>query len=129
MLKRGNNARRQPGDHMSVPVDIEMAAMEDLGPLTRRAICDAPLGILATPMVDQITAKNDEIFEENKRREAAGAPLVPYLNPQDPRLDAFMAQSVVKLNYELLLKERLPIDALAGIKPLRRVRALRRAGR
>lgn len=129
MLKRGNNARRQPGDHAAIPVEIEMAAMEDLGPLTRHAICNAPLGILATPMVDQITAKNDEIEVENRRRAAAGAPLLAYLDPQDPRLDAFIADSVVKLNYELLLKEREPIDALAGIKPLRRVRALRRAGR
>jgi hypothetical protein len=129
MLKRNHNARYQPGNHAAIPVELEFAAMEDLGPLTRRAICDAPLGMLAVPIVDQIIARNDQIEEENRKRATQGAPQIPYLDPKEPRLDAFMAQHVTKHNYELLLKERAPIDALAGVQPLRRVSALQRRGR
>jgi len=82
--------------------------MERLGPLTRQALAEAPIQILAYPILSQILAirpvpGNDEIR----------------LDPQDPRLDACLAEGVRKEALKNLLIDRDPIDAHSGIIPLR----------
>jgi hypothetical protein len=119
MLKRGSNAARQPGPSMRVSGVEEMAAMMDLGPKTRFAISNAPLSVLATPIVMQIIARNDTIEEENKVRLELGMPMLRYLDPQHPQIDEALARGVLEHQLGLLMTERSIEDALAGVKPLR----------
>lgn len=117
-MRRGSNAARQPGVTDRVPAVIEMAALEDLGPKTRYVICNSPLGMLATAIVDQVTNKNDEIEKENEQRAAQGLPQRPYIDPKDPSVDHFLAKQILEHNFELISKDRSFADARAGLTPM-----------
>lgn len=119
MLHRGNNAKTQPGQQGAIPVELELAALDDLGPKTRFAICNAPLGTLAYAVIDQVIKRNDKIEAENILRAEQGLTQRPYIDPKDPRLDEFMAKHILSTNFQLLLKERSIEDAQAGIIPMR----------
>jgi hypothetical protein len=117
--KRGSNAARQPGRNEGVPVEIEMAALDDLGPRARAAICNAPLGTLAVSIVSQVVDVNNKIEAENEQRAAAGLQLRPYLDPKEPRLDANLAAGITDYNFRLLCIDRPVEDARSGVIPLR----------
>lgn len=119
MRKRGSNAVRQPGRNEGVPVELELAALDDLGPRARSAVCNAPLGVLAFSIVSQIVDMNDKIEAENNERASKGLPLRQYLDPKHPDLDARLANGVISNQVELLRTERSNIDATAGVRPLR----------
>ncbi len=119
MRKRGSNAARQPGRNEGVPVEIEMAALDDLGPRARAAICNAPLGTLAVSIVSQVVDVNNKIEAENEQRAALGLPLRPYLDPREPGLDANLAAGIINYNFKLLCLDRPEEDARSGIIPLR----------
>lgn len=113
-----SNAGRQPGLQGAVPVEFELAALDDLGPRTKFAIVNSPLNTLAYAVIDQVIRKNDEIEAENEHRAAQGLPLRPYVDPKDPRLDALFAQHVVNDQFKLLQQERGVVEARAGITPM-----------
>lgn len=121
MQQRGSNASRQsqPGVNAGVPAVLELAALDDLGPLTRAAICNAPLGVLAYSIVSQVVGVNDKIHAENIQRAALDMPLRPYLDPKDPRLDFNLAKGVKQHQFNLLAADRTPEDAQMGLVPLR----------
>lgn len=120
MKKWESNAARQPGRTEIVPTELELAALDDLGPLTRSAIQNAPLGTLAYSIVSQVVDLNEKIEAENVERAARDVPLRPYLDPRDPNLDARLAQGVVGYNYQLLISDNVDPDAArSGVVPLR----------
>lgn len=101
----------------------EMAALDDLGPLARRAICNAALNMLAVTAVSQIIELNDKIEAENVEREKAGKPLRPYIDPKEPELDRRLAQAVIENNFALIANDiELGDNALdwakMSVKPL-----------
>lgn len=118
-IKRGSNTGHHPGTNGRVPAVFDFASLDDLGPQTRAVIVNAPLPVLAYPVLKQIIDRNDTIEKENEQREAAGLALRPYLDPQDPRLDGFMAQQILQYNVELMCKDREREFAEDGIVPLR----------
>lgn len=123
-VRTRNNGKAAPiGSGMAVPEILELAALEDLGPLTRRAICEGPLPTLAVSIVEQIIAVNDQIEAENKLREARGIPLRGYVDPKHPELDRRFAIGVVENNFKLIASDKGLGDraldwAKMGVKPL-----------
>jgi hypothetical protein len=101
-----------------VPADHEMAALDDLGPMTRKVLVDGPLSILAVSIVSQIIEFNDNLAEENTVREQQGLPLRPYLDPKSPELDRRLALGALQLNVKLMAADRHEEDAKMGLKPL-----------
>lgn len=117
-IRRGDNARTQPGLQHAVPIELELAALEDLGPKARFAITNAPLGTLAYALIVQVMDRNDKIEAENVERAAKGLPLRPYVDPKEPVLDELFAKHILKFNFESLKVERSIEDSLAGLKPM-----------
>lgn len=124
-VRRLNNGRAAPADRtIAVPEVLELAALEDLGPLTRRAICESALPTLAYSIVAQIIDVNEKIEAENVEREKRGEPLRGYIDPKHPELDRRFAVGVVENNFKLiagdvaLLGDRSVEWATMGIKPL-----------
>mgnify|MGYP001564766374 CR=1 FL=1 len=76
--------------------------------LTRRALADSPIQILAYPILQQILSIRPVPGRDDIR-----------LDPQDPRLDACMADGVRQEALKNLLIDRDPIDAESGVIPLR----------
>lgn len=116
--RRGSNAITQPGRNELIPIEHELAALDDLGPKTRYAIVNAPLSVLAVSIVSQIIEVNDKIEVENQQRAAQGLPLRRYLDPRNPDLDARLANGVMTSQFDLLHTERQVEDAMAGVRPL-----------
>jgi hypothetical protein len=106
--RRLNNAVGQGGMIATVHIRVELDAMEQLGPLTRAAIADAPFNVLAKPILDQILAIRPVPGRDDIR-----------LDPKDPRLDACMADGVHKEAFKRLLVDRSEVDARSGVIPLR----------
>lgn len=120
VLKRGSNGGgNHPGRNDRVPAVLDFASLDDLGPQARAVIVNGPLPTLAYPIVKQIVDKNDAIEKENEKRAELGLPLKPYLDPKDPNFDNFLASNLVQHNVKLLLEDRDPEFAHAGIIPLR----------
>lgn len=125
-VRRGNNARAVPAQAQTpvpIPMELEIAALDDCGPLTRRAICESPLPTLACSIISQIIELNDKIEEENKKRAALGHPLRPYVDPKHPDLDRRLALGVIENNARMIagdveLGDRALEWAKMGIKPL-----------
>lgn len=118
LRRRGSNAISQPGRNELIPVEHELAALDDLGPKTRYAIVNAPLSVLAVSIVSQIIDVNDKIEADNHKRAEQGLPLRSYLDPRHPDLDERLANGVVRTQFELLNTERQIEDAAAGCRPL-----------
>lgn len=118
-LKRGSNTGNHQGVMGAVPSVYDLAALDDLGPLTRSVIVNGPLKTLAYPVMKQIMDRNDKIEEQNQARQVAGLDPYPYLDPREPRLDELIANSVLQYQLELMSKDRELEFATAGIIPLR----------
>ena len=122
-MRRGSNGANVPADrHARVSGVLEMAALDDLGPLTRRAICESPLPTLACTIVSQIIELNDKIEAENKLRAERDMPQRAYVDPKHPDLDRRLAAGVFQNNYMIILNdpelEHAEDHARMGIKPL-----------
>lgn len=120
-MRQNSNALQAntPGRVERVPAQLEMAALEDLGPKTLRAIDHSPLPILAHSVVVQLIEANAKIEKINERLVAAGLPERPYLDAKHPALDEALAKGIMQDTLKLLASERSIDDALAGMKPLR----------
>lgn len=119
VLKRGSNTGSHPGTNGRVPAVYDFASLDDLGPETRAAIVNGPLAVLAYPVLKQILDYNEKAEQENEQRAAAGQPLKAYLDPKDPKLDAFLAKNVLRYNVDVMCKDRELEFALAGVVPLK----------
>jgi hypothetical protein len=123
-VRTRNNGKAAPlGHSMAVPEPLELAALEDLGPLTRRAICESPLPTLAVSIVEQIIDINDKIEAENKLRQERGLPLRGYVDPKNPELDRRLAIGVVENVFKIIagdeeLGDRALDWAKMGVRPL-----------
>lgn len=123
-VRARNNGKAAPvGNAMAVPEVLELAALEDLGPLTRRAICESPLPTLAVSIVEQVIAVNDKIEAENKLRAERGLPQRGYIDPKHPELDRRFAIGVVENNFKIIagdqeLGDRALDWAKMGCRPL-----------
>lgn len=94
--------------------DAEMAALEELGPLTRRAICDAPIRFSAVPILQQLKE-----FEQEQLKKIPEEVRSRYrINFSDPALDAHVARGLVEESRRLLLKDCTEQDANLGVIPL-----------
>lgn len=119
--RTSNASPRQHQFQGAIPVAIEMAALDDLGPRARGAILNLPIPILAAPVIAQIVEHNDKIEIENKRRHAEGwlLPQMPYLDPKHPVIDQKIAQSLIDMACGLLRLDNVAeIDVKASLRPL-----------
>ena len=89
----------------------ELEAQDAFGPMTRQAIYDSPIAVLAWPMLQQI-------IEFNEKRAALNLPPV---NPLDPMVDASIAKGVRDQAFTTILKDRSEQDARLAMKPIRRI--------
>lgn len=119
VLKRGSNGAAHPGQNGRIPTVLDLAALDDLGPQARAALVNAPLPILAYPVLKQVMDRNELIEQENIERAERGEKQKPYLDPNDARLDAFLADNILQYNVELLMKDRGREFATAGVVPLK----------
>lgn len=121
MRQQNSNAlsENNPGRVEGVPVELELAALDDLGPKARYAVCNGPLPVLAYSVVIQLIEHNNKIKTKNEQLEAAGLPLRPYLDAKDPALDEALAKGIMQNNLNLLATERSIEDSLAGLRPMR----------
>lgn len=123
--RRGDNGNGTPRTTFTALAleHEEMAALDDLGPRTRRAICESPLNFLAVTIVSQIIEINDKIEAENEQRQKRGEPLRPYVDPKNPDLDQRLAIGVVESGFTAIandeeLGDRALECARMGIKTL-----------
>lgn len=125
--RRGNNSVGLKGIAVEKRALVleheEMAALDDLGPLTRRALQNGALNMLAVTAVSQIIEINDKIEARNRELEAAGKPLLKYVDPKEPELDRRLAQAVIENNFTLIANDtELGDNALdwakMSVKPL-----------
>jgi hypothetical protein len=105
-----NFSKYEGTDVGSVTIAAEVAAYEELGPVTRRMIDGCPMKILAYPIVQDIRK-----FEEEQRIKLKRPDLT--LNLQDPKLDSNIARGLLEKNFELMSKDN-PALAEMGLKPL-----------
>jgi hypothetical protein len=113
--KRGDNVGSSAAIIGRVDSRFEMECYEQLGPLSRQAINEAPLKILAAPIVIDIK----KFFEEKK---------IDFdLHAQ--KLDASIAKGIRGDTLRTILKDRTEQDALLGMKPLRGAPGAARKGR
>ena len=94
---RGTNAACAAPLHV-VPREVEMAARDSFGPLTRRAFDEAPISILASHTLAELSPHS--------------------LNLQDPAIDRALADGVRRLCLDILLLDRERQDAELGLRPL-----------
>jgi len=119
LVRRGSNGIAAPASHRgAVLTELELAALEDLGPLTRRAICYAALPTLAYSIVSQIIEFNDKIEAENLARAERGEQLKPYLDPKEPQLDLNLAKGIFQHNAQLILIDGTKDGAVDSMKIL-----------
>lgn len=119
--RTSNASPKQHQFQGAIPVDIEMAALDDLGPRARGALLNLPLPILAAPIIAQIVEHNDKIEKENERRLTEGLllPQMPYIDPKHPMVDQKIAQSLVDMACGLLRLDHVAeIDVKASLRPL-----------
>lgn len=122
--RRGDNGNGSPRAFTALVLEHEeMAALDDLGPLTRRAICESPLNFLAVTIVSQIIKINDKIEIENMERAVDGRPLRAYIDPKHPDLDQRLAIGVVENGFTAIandeeLGDRALEWARMGVKTL-----------
>lgn len=113
--RRGDNVGNHKGPLGVVDAVFEMECFEELGPISRLAIIESPLKVLAAPIVLDIYK-----FEEEKRKTNPEF----YLNLQDPRLDAAVAKGIRSDSLRVVLADRTEEEAKAGMIPLRPRRVL-----
>jgi hypothetical protein len=94
--------------------EAEMEALDALGPLTRRAICESPIRISAQPILQQL--------QEFEQKQLVTIPVevrhLYRLNFSEPRLDQFVAAGITEDSRQKLLKDCAEVDANAGVIPL-----------
>lgn len=118
-LKKNNNGIGVPaGFRAAVPIDLEMAALEDLGPMARSAICASALPTLSYSIVSQVIAYNEKIEAENEQRVAHGLHPKPYLDPKQPELDLSLAKGIFQHTAQLILKDGTEEGARESLKVL-----------
>lgn len=117
-VKRGSNGANIPGRKGPALGSHEMAALDDLGPMTRKVLVDGPLSILASSIVSQIIEYNDKIEAENLELQKQGKPLKSYLDPKHPALDRKLAEGALALHVQMIATDRSIEDAKIGLKPL-----------
>lgn len=115
---RGSNGVA-PGRVDRVPADLEMAALDDLGPLCRQVIVNGPLSFLAYSVVSQIIEENDRREKENQRRLGTDQPQLPYVDPKEPEMDRRLAEGLLGHNFNLIRQDRTEDDARMALKQLR----------
>lgn len=95
----------------------EMAALEQLGPVTRSAIANSPIRYAALPVLKQIKDFCDEqlkmVAPEMREMYRRGR-----FNPQNPELDSFIAKGLIEDARKTILKDRSEHDAQIGVVPL-----------
>jgi hypothetical protein len=93
----------------------EMAALEQLGPLTRQAIYDSPIRYSAIPILKQIRD-----YEEEQRNMAPSEMRhLVNVDPKDPRLDVHVALGVRDNSIKIVGQDRSQHDAEISVIPLR----------
>lgn len=117
-MRRGSNGVA-PGRIDAVPTELELAALDDLGPQCRRIIDEGPLPTLAYSIISQVIEYNEKVEAENEKRARMGLPLQPYLDPREPRFDAMLATGVLEYSLKLMLEDRTPEHAEMGLSPLK----------
>lgn len=118
IVKRGSNGANVPGPRGMALASHEMAALDDLGPMTRKVLVEGPLSILATSIVSQIIEYNDKIEAENLDLANQGKPQKAYLDPKHPALDRKLAEGALALHVQMIATDRSIEDAKMGLKPL-----------
>lgn len=112
MAGRQSNAGTIQAPQALAEIGAEMAALDALGPLTRRAITEAPIAVLAAPILAQIQTHNAKGGRQVDVREA--------------EVDRHLALAVGRLCYSIIAKDRDEHDAVLGLRPLRARRVRRR---
>lgn len=95
-------------------IEDEMAALEALGPLARRAICESPVRISAQPILKQLQEfekKQLEKITENIRHYYR-------INFADPQFDGYVARGITEDARKTLLKDCTEQDANTGVVPM-----------
>lgn len=82
-----------------VAYDAESKAFDALGPQMRQALNDAPIKVLAYPLLQECLAHG--------------------LDPCEPRIDAMAAANIRLGVRNVLLKDRTQHDAELGMRPMR----------
>lgn len=92
----------------------EMDALDQLGPMARQVIYDAPIRYSAGAVLKQLRD-----YEESERQKMP--PEIRHLvrlDPRDPRIDAAIAKGLVEDSIKTILKDRSEQDAKSGVMPL-----------
>lgn len=92
----------------------EMAALEQLGPLTRRAIYESPVRYCASGILKQIEGAEEA---ERKKYPEHMRHMVRF-DPKNPQLDQHLAHGLIIESAKTLRKDRDEVDAILGIKPI-----------
>jgi hypothetical protein len=95
-------------------VEDEMAALERLGPLTRRAIYEAPVRYAALGIIGQIEAEQERqraLYPEHVRGRIV-------IDPKRPDLDRSLARGIAIESRKTIMRDRSEADALLGVKPI-----------
>lgn len=115
MNDREKNGLAIGGRVAVIDTSAELAAQDSLGPLARAAIYEAPICVLAVPIVSQINAFNE-------KRASLSLPLVDVRRAD---VDAGIARAVRDESYQRLKIDCDEHDAQVGMKPLRRLNRVR----
>jgi hypothetical protein len=92
----------------------EMNAMDQLGPLTRRAIHNAPIRYAALAIMMQIR----EVENQQRARFPEHVRHLVHIDPKDPKLDANIAHGLREDSIATVLRDRSQFDADIGVKPI-----------
>lgn len=96
------------------PTNLEMAALEQIGPKARRAIRDAPLRISAQPILQQLK----EFEQEQLKRIPPEVRQNYRMNFADPVFDEFVARGIREEARNMLMNDCSEQDANLGVTPL-----------
>jgi hypothetical protein len=99
-----SNAGEIKGEQAVVSYEDEMAALDAFGPHTRHALCNAPISVLASAILEQV--------REGQSRGSFPA------NIRDRDIDAWLARRVLMGCYDLICRDRAERDARLAMQPL-----------
>lgn len=92
----------------------EMAALDRLGPLMRRAINEAPIRYSALGVIRQV----EDEQERRRQRLPEGLRHHLVLDPSDYLLDAHMARGLLIESRKTIARDRDEADAALGVEPI-----------
>ena len=116
-----NNGHKETVRTFQVSAEVEFAAFDQLGPLTRQTLRDSPLPWLAYAIVKQIRDEEARLMAQMPEWQRSNF----HLDLKNPQLDRNIANGILQQSAQVLLRDRSPEDTKLGMQPLRPRRTVR----